>query len=156
MNYELSFERERLDIDVVHGFLTQSYWSPGISKELVARAISHSLCIGAFADGAQVGFARLVTDRATFAYLADVFVLPDHRGHRISERMVEALLALPDVQGLRRIMLATRDAHRLYARFGFSPLAAAERFMEIHRPQIYGAPPALPSSAQTPLPGASG
>ena len=95
---------------------------------------------GAFADGAQVGFARVVTDCATFAYLADVYVLPEHRGQGLSRRMLEALFALPQLQGLRRMMLATRDAHGLYAKMGFTPLAKPDRFMELHRPDAYAAP----------------
>lgn len=135
---EISFDAARLDVDVIHGFLTTSYWSPGVPRAIVARAIAGSLCVGAYAGGAQIAFARLVTDRATFAYLADVFVLPEHRGRGVSRRMLTALFAHPDVQGLRRMMLATRDAHGLYAAFGFVPLAVPGRFMERHDPEVYG------------------
>lgn len=136
---EISFDAARLDVDVIHGFLTTSYWSPGIPRAIVERAIAGSLCIGAYAGGAQIGFARLVTDRATFAYLADVFVLPEHRGRGVSRRMLAELFAHQEVQGLRRMMLATRDAHGLYAEFGFAPLAVPGRFMERHDPDAYRA-----------------
>ena len=135
---EISLDRTRLQLDVIHGFLTESYWSKGISKELVARAIEGSLCVGAYGpDGRQVGFARLVTDRATFGYLADVFVLPEHRGKGLSTAMVEALLELPEVQGMRRLVLVTRDAHGVYAKLGFTPLANPQGYMELHRRDVY-------------------
>lgn len=132
-----TFDSSRFDLDAIHAFLTGAYWSAGVPREVIAKAIAGSLCIGAFVDGAQVGFARLVTDRATFAYLADVYVLPAFRGQGVSRRMLEELLGHPDVQGLRRMLLVTRDAHALYARFGFTPLAVPERFMERHRPDVY-------------------
>ncbi len=135
--YDLSFDPARLDRAAIHAFLAQSYWSPGIPRAVVEKAIEHSLCIGLFYQGEQVGFARAVTDRATFAYLADVFVLEAHRGRGQAKRMIDALLGHPDLQGLRRVMLATRDAHALYAPFGFRPLAKPERLMEKHLPDVY-------------------
>lgn len=137
LSYQLSFDPARLDRGAIHAFLAQSYWSPGIPRAVVETAIDHSLCIGLFCQGKQVGFARAVTDRATFAYLADVFVVEAHRGQGQARRMVETLLAHPDLQGLRRLMLATRDAHALYAPFGFRPLAKPERMMEKHDPDVY-------------------
>lgn len=137
--FDFSFDRSRLDVATIHAFLAGTYWSPGIPRSTVERAIAHSICIGCYADGAQVGFARMVTDQATFAYLADVFVLPAHRGKGLSARMIETLLSHPDLQGLRRMLLVTRDAHGLYARFGFKPLAAPDRFMERHDPDAYRA-----------------
>jgi GNAT superfamily N-acetyltransferase len=133
----LSTDRARLDLDVVHGFLTASYWSPGIPRETVARAIAASLCFSLYRDDAQIGFARFVTDGATFAYLADVFVLPEHRGQGLASWMIGAALTHPALTGLRRILLATRDAHPVYAPHGFKPLERPERFMEIARPDIY-------------------
>lgn len=133
----LSLDPSRLDIDAIHAFLIESYWSPGISRDVVARAIAGSVCIGAFQGDAQVGFARLVTDKATFAYLADVYVLVEHRGQGLARAMLDALFAHANVQDLRRIMLATRDAHELYAKYGFTPLGAPDRFMELHRPDVY-------------------
>jgi GNAT superfamily N-acetyltransferase len=138
--YEVSDAPGRLDLDVIHGFLTAAYWSPGISRDLVARAVANSLCFGLYRAGEQVGFARFVTDRATFAYLADVFVLPGHRGRGLASWMVGSALAHPDLAGLRRLLLATRDQHKLYARLGFAPLARPQRFMEIHNPDVYVSP----------------
>mgnify|MGYP005749474567 FL=1 len=134
----ISSELADVDLDVVHGFLSeQAYWSPGIPRALVEKAIANSLCFSAWLDGRQVGFARIAGDRATFGYLADVFVLPEFRGRGISKALVAAAMAHPEVRGLRRIMLATRDAHALYAGFGFGPPARPESLMEIHRPDIY-------------------
>ena len=136
---EITFDPSRFDVDAIHRFLSGAYWSAGIPRDVLTRAIAGSLCVGALISGAQVGFARLVTDRATFAYLADVFVLPEHRGKGVSRKMLEALFAHSDVQGLRRMMLATRDAHDLYAKFGFTALGSPSRFMEAHRPDVYSA-----------------
>lgn len=136
--YEVSVDPTRLDLDVIHGYLTRSYWSPGISREIVERAVVNSLCFGVYAgDGNQVGFARLVTDRATFAYLADVFVLEAHRGKGLSKQLMEAIIAHPELQNLRRWTLATRDAHQLYARYGFTSVAKPDRLMERHDPDVY-------------------
>ena len=137
--YRLSLDPAELQLDAIHAYLTRSYWSPGIPKELVAKAIAHSVCIGAYGPGgAQVGFARLVTDHATFGYLADVYVLEAHRGKGLSRAIVETLLAPLEVQGFRRIMLATRDAHGLYAKLGFEPVADSKPLMQILRKDIYG------------------
>jgi len=126
-----------LDLDVIHGYLTRSYWAEGISRELVERSIRHSLCFGLYEWGRQVGFARMVTDRATYAYLADVFVLEAYRGRGLSSFLLEAVMAHPDLQGLRRFGLSTRDGHGLYRKFGFSGLARPERMMEILHPDAY-------------------
>lgn len=124
MSYELSFDASRMDIDVVHGYLRKSYWSQDIRRDVVEAAIRGSIVLGAFdlRSGVQVAFARAVTDRATFAWLCDVFVLEEHRGAGLSKRMVEAMLAHPDLTTLRRWCLATRDAHTLYTRFDFVPV----------------------------------
>jgi len=136
--YTISTDKARLDISAIHAYLTRSYWSPGIPRAVVERAIVGSLCFGLFSEnGGQVGFARMITDGATFAYLADVYVLEEHRGKGLAKWMMETILAHPSLQGLRRIMLATRDAHQLYAQFGFKPLAKPEAFMEIHRSNAY-------------------
>ena len=123
------------DVDVVHAFLRDSYWSPGISREVVARGCANSLCAIARAESdgheALIGFARLVTDRASFAWLCDVFVLPAWQGRGIARSLVRTLRAHPELQGLRRWLLATRDAHGVYAPLGFAPLAAPERWLEI-------------------------
>ena len=137
--YDISTDPSRLQLDAIHAYLVRSYWSPGIPKDVVARAIAHSLCFGIYLGEAQVGFARVVTDRATFAYLADVYVLEAHRGQGLSKRLVATVQSHPDLQGLRRFVLATADAHGLYAQFGFRPLSAPERMMEIRDPDPYGA-----------------
>lgn len=129
--YEVSTDPARLDVDVIHGFLREAYWSPGVPREIVERSIAHSLAFGLYAaGGAQVGFARVVSDRATFAYLADVFVLESHRGRGLAVWLVECVLAHPDLQGLRRFHLGTADAHALYARFGFAPHPRPELFLD--------------------------
>jgi GNAT superfamily N-acetyltransferase len=137
-SYTISTDVSRFDLVRVHHHLaSDAYWSPGIPFEVVAKAFQHSLAFGIFQGEEQVGWARLVTDRATFAYLADVYVLKAHRGAGLGQWLMEVILAHPELQGLRRWMLATRDAHSLYARYGFRPLAAPERFMERHFPDVY-------------------
>jgi GNAT superfamily N-acetyltransferase len=136
--YFVSTDPRLLDVSLIHKFLSeQSYWAPGIPRDVVGRSLENSLCFGLFCDSEQIGFARLVTDRATFAWLADVFVIEAHRGQGLGRWLVGSLLEHPDLQGLRRILLGTRDAHGLYQRFGFTPLAEPSRFLEIHRPDIY-------------------
>jgi GNAT superfamily N-acetyltransferase len=135
--FEISTDLARIDLGTVHEFLTNSYWARGIPLETVQRSIENSLCFGIYHGDRQIGFARVITDRATFAYLADVFVLPDYRGRGLSKWLMECIIAHPDLQGLRRWMLATQDAHGLYAQYGFSPLKAPERWMEIHRADVY-------------------
>ncbi|GAA4307154.1 GNAT family N-acetyltransferase [Nibribacter koreensis] len=136
-DYLLSFDKRRLQLDVIHGYLTQSYWSAGIPREVVERAVENSLCVGVYHQEKQVAFARLITDYATFAYLCDVFVLERARGQGLSKWMMEALQAHPQLQNLRRWLLATRDAHGLYAQFGFTPLPSPEPFMQLHTPNAY-------------------
>jgi len=127
-----------LDREGIHRFLSEhSYWAQGVPREVVERAIEHSLCFGVYRSGRQVGFARVVTDFATFAWLADVFVVEAERGRGVSKKLVAAVLEHPRLQGLRRILLGTLDAHGLYARFGFKPIKEVERFMEIHQPNVY-------------------
>jgi GNAT superfamily N-acetyltransferase len=121
----------RLDLDVIHGFLTTSYWARGILRETVARSMEHSLCFGAFDGDRQVGFARVISDRATFAYVCDVFALESDRKRGIGKSLMAAIRAHPELQGLRRWTLATRDAHGLYRQFGFGAPAHPERQMEV-------------------------
>lgn len=121
----------------IHAYLTRSYWAEGIPLELVRRSLAHSLCFGVFDRGAQVAFARVVTDRATFAYLCDVYVLESHRGRGLASWMMDAIGRHPDLLGLRRFLLATRDAHGLYARHGFAAPKNPAAFMEISRPGLY-------------------
>jgi GNAT superfamily N-acetyltransferase len=128
----ISTDRDRMDVAMIHRFLSEeAYWAKGIPYELVARSIEHSLCFGAFDGNAQVGFTRVITDFATFGYLADVFVLPSHRGRGVAKELMRAVKEHPDLQTLRRWHLVTRDAHALYAQFGFAPLASPERHMGI-------------------------
>jgi GNAT superfamily N-acetyltransferase len=137
-NIDVSFERARLDVARIHRWLSEdAYWSRGIPRATVERAIAGSLCAGAFAPQ-QVGFARVISDGATFAYLCDVFVDADWRGRGVGRRMMEALFAHPSLQGLRRMALVTRDAHALYSRYGFTALADSRRWMERTDADIYG------------------
>ncbi len=139
--YVISDDPARIDLDAVHAFLATSYWAAGIPRETVERAVKNSLCLGAYApDGAQVGFARVVSDYATFAWLADVYVLEAHRGCGLAKALMRAVVAHPRLQGLRRFQLGTRDAHGLYAQFGFKPPAHPDRLMEKHDPEVYKRP----------------
>ncbi len=137
--YEISCDLARLDLDVIHGFLAQSYWAKSIPREIVERSVRNSFCLGVYRGAAQVGFARIVTDKATFAYLCDVFVLPEHRGQGLSKALVAAIQAHPDLQGLRRWNLVTINAHGLYEQFGFKAVAKPERYMEILQQGMYEA-----------------
>ncbi len=137
-DYEISTDVHRLDVDVIHKFLAEdSYWSPGIPRSLVERAMANSLCFGVYHRAAQVGFARVVTDRSTFALLADVFILRDHRGKGLSKWLMRCVVGHEDLQGLRRLLLLTSDAHGLYSQFGFEPLGNPSRFMEVLRQDVY-------------------
>lgn len=137
----ISTDRDALDVDMIHRFLSQeAYWSPGIPRPTVEQAIAGSLCFGGYLDGVgQVAFARVITDGATFGYLADVFVLPAHRGRGIGKRMMDAVMAHAQLPRLRRFMLATSDAHGLYASYGFASPARPQTLMEILRPDTYQA-----------------
>jgi len=136
--FAISTDAARLDVDVIYDFLTNCYWAKGIPREVVARSVEHALCFGIYdGSGAQVGFARVISDFATVAYLGDVFVLESHRGRGLSKWMMECILQHPALQNLRRWILLTRDAHELYRRFGFTALKSPERYMELHRPDVY-------------------
>jgi GNAT superfamily N-acetyltransferase len=139
--YTVTTDVAALDVRAIHAYLTQSYWAGGVPFETVERSLEHSLNFGLLEAGAQVGFARVVTDYATFAYLADVYVLVAHRGRGLTKRTMEDIHGHPELQGLRRWLLATRDAHALYAKHGFTALAAPERLMERHDPRVYGEKP---------------
>lgn len=133
----VSTDKALLDIAFIHSFLTRSYWAEQIPVETVRRSIEHSLCFGIYEGGRQLGFARVVTDYATFAYLADVFVDEAHRGRGLSKRMMQQIMAYPQLQGLRSWFLVTRDAHGLYQQFGFTVRANPERLMGIVDPDVY-------------------
>lgn len=127
------------DLDVIHDFLKDSYWSPGIPRDLVAHSCAHSLCaIARDEAGALIGFARLITDRATFGYVCDVFVLHPHQGKGIARALVRRFMTDPGLQGFKRWLLGTRDAHGVYAALGFAPVAVPERFMEVRDYDPYG------------------
>ena len=134
--YQVDVDKRRLQLDVIHRYLTESYWAAGIPREIVERSIAHSDCFGLYRGDEQVGFARIVTDRATFGYLADVFVLAEHRGSGLGIWLMELVMGYKEYRGFRRWLLATRDAHGLYSRFGFTR-ADASRLMEILRSDIY-------------------
>lgn len=132
MSIEITTDRTRFDVDLIHHYLSrESYWARNLTRDRCERSIEHSFCFAAFDGARQVGFARVITDYATFAYVADVFVVPSHRGRGISKAIMDAIRAHPELQGMRRWMLVTRDAHGLYAQYGFHALAAPERHMEI-------------------------
>jgi GNAT superfamily N-acetyltransferase len=135
--YTLSADPARLDLDVIYGFLTNCYWSRGIPREVVARSIENSLCFGVYEGTKQVGFARVISDFATYAYIGDVFILQSHRGRGLSQWMMECIMNHPKLQKLRRWTLVTRDAHGLYAKFGFTAVAKPESYMELHNPAVY-------------------
>jgi len=136
--YRISTDRALLNLDTIHEFLTNCYWAKGISRDVVARSIQHSMCFGIYdGSGTQVGFARVVSDFATVAYLGDVFVLESRRGLGLGKWLMECIVQHPALQGLRRWILLTRDAHQLYAQFGFTPIKNSQRYMELHNPDVY-------------------
>ena len=138
-DYEISTDPVRLDIGAMHAYLTRSYWSPGIPLATVERAVRHSLCFGLYerSSSRQVGLARVVTDHATFAYLCDVYVLEEHRGRGLGKFMMQTVMAHPALTGARRAMLGTRDAHGLYAQYGFHAPPDDGVLMQILRPDMY-------------------
>ncbi|HEV8440080.1 MAG TPA: GNAT family N-acetyltransferase [Methylomirabilota bacterium] len=131
-------DASRFDVDGIHRFLARSYWAAGIPRAVVERAIRNSLCFGAFEGERQVGFARVITDRATYAYVSDVFVLERARGRGVGKRLMEAIMTHPDLQGLRRWNLFTRDAHGLYRQYGFGEPRHPDRLMEVFDDRPYG------------------
>jgi GNAT superfamily N-acetyltransferase len=135
--YLITTNPERVDVAVVHGFLAASYWAKEIPLEIFERSIEHSLNFSLYHGASQVGFARVITDYATFGYLGDVFVLESHRGRGLSKWLMEVVITHPELQGFRRWVLLTRDAHGLYEQFGFKPVAAPERYMERWVPEVY-------------------
>lgn len=136
-DHTITDDPARVDIDAVHAFLVTAYWSEGIPREIVERSTRHSLCFSLFHGARQVGFARVVTDHATFAWIGDVYVLPESRGQGLAKWLMQVIVEHPTLAGLRRWMLATRDAHGLYRQVGFTPLAHPDRMMEIWAPGLY-------------------
>jgi len=136
--YLVSTDKLKIELQVVHSYLSnESYWAQGIPIETIKRCIDHSLCFGIYCDNSQVGFARIISDFTTFAYLADVFVLPAHRGKGLSKWLMQIIMSYPDLQGLRRFLLTTMDAHELYRQFGFTEYPQPERIMTRNVPDIY-------------------
>jgi GNAT superfamily N-acetyltransferase len=133
----ISTDRARIDLDVTHAFLTACYWAKGIPRDVVARSLKHSLCFGIYNRMEQVGFARVISDYSTYAYIGDVFVLERYRGQGLGKWLMQCIMQHPSLQGLRRWGLATHDAHGLYAQFGFTSLKAPGMWMEIHNPDVY-------------------
>lgn len=137
-DFHITTAFDRLNLDVIHGYLArESYWASGIPRATVEKSMQNSLCFGLFHGKTQIGFARVISDYATFAYLADVFVLPKYRGQGLAKWLMECIMAHPELRGLRRWLLVTRDAHGLYQKSGFTPLAHPERLMEIHSAGVY-------------------
>jgi GNAT superfamily N-acetyltransferase len=138
--FTLSCDAAAQQAERIHAYLTQSYWAEGIPLALVKKSLEHSLCFGVFTGGDQIGLARVITDRATYAYLCDVYILEPYRGRGLATWLIESILAHPELQGLRRFALATRDAHKFYERHGFTPVAKPQALMERHRPGLYKKP----------------
>ena len=138
--YSISTDEARLDVDVIHHFLDSSYWASGRSIETIRRSIDHSLPFGVYKENQQVGFARVITDYATFAWIADVFILEEHQGRGLGKWLMEIILTHPELQGFRRWVLATKDAHDLYRKYGFNELKLPERWMERHDPNTQERP----------------
>jgi GNAT superfamily N-acetyltransferase len=136
-HYSISTNKEKLDIDFIHQFLSHSYWAENIPIEIVQKSIDGAMCFGVYDNDKQIGFARVITDCATFGYLADVFIDQDYRGNGLSKWLMQVIMSHPALQGFRSWQLATKDAHGLYAQFGFKPLDAPERIMRKSVPDIY-------------------
>ena len=136
-DFTITTDKGKIDVDYVHWFLSHSYWAEGIPKETVEKSIEGALCFSVVYLNHQVGFARVVTDKATFAYLDDVFIDENFRGRGLSKWLMEVIMSYPGLQGLRRFILATRDAHKLYSQFGFAALTHTDRWMQIHNPDVY-------------------
>ncbi|WP_260260312.1 GNAT family N-acetyltransferase [Vibrio intestinalis] len=137
-HYSISDDADRIDFDTVHQFLSNSYWAKGIPAQTLRRGLSHSLCFGVYENHTnQVGFARVISDFATYAYILDVFILEPHRGQGVGKDLIATILKHPDLQGIRRISLGTKDAHGLYAQYGFKPIDSPENVMQIWQPDLY-------------------
>jgi GNAT superfamily N-acetyltransferase len=136
--FHVSSDPDLIDVEHVHRYLSEeSYWAKGVPFDVVRRSLAGSLSFGLFREGHQVGFARVITDRATFGYLADVFIDKEWRGRGLSKMLLEAVFAHPDLQGLRRILLTTSDAHGLYRAFGFTSIPEPDKLMQLHNPEVY-------------------
>lgn len=135
--YTISTDKSRLDLDFVHAFLTNCYWAKGVPRDVVRRSIENAMCFGVYHGTQQVGFARVISDQATYAYIGDVFIVESHCGRGLAKRLMKAIMEHTDLQGLRRWSLVTDDAHGLYRQFGFTALAKPEKYMELRDPYVY-------------------
>lgn len=135
--FTITTDKSKMDIDVIHGYLSRSYWAQGIPRVTVKKSMEGSLCFAVLNGSRQVGFARVITDKATFGYLADVFILEEYRGKGLSKWLMEIILGHPELQNFRRLLLSTRDAHGLYRQFGFKDLVSPENWMQVHNPEVY-------------------
>lgn len=135
--FTITTDITKMDVAIIQGYLSRSYWAREIPKEVVEKCMQGSMCFAVLHGSSQVGFARVITDKATFGYLADVFILEEYRGKGLSKWLMEIIMAHPDLQNFRRFLLATRDAHGLYRQFGFSDLTTPENWMQIHNPEVY-------------------
>lgn len=135
--FTITTDKSKMDIDVIHGYLSRSYWAQGIPRVTVKKSMEGSLCFAVLNGSRQVGFARVITDKATFGYLADVFILEEYRGKGLSKWLMEKILGHPELQNFRRLLLSTRDAHGLYRQFGFKDLVSPENWMQVHNPEVY-------------------
>jgi GNAT superfamily N-acetyltransferase len=136
--YTITTDKDKINLGYTHNYLSkESYWAQHIPLHVVRRSIEGSLCFAVLHEGKQVGFARVITDEATFAYLCDVFIDPGHRGLGLSKWLMQVIIDYPTLQGLRRFLLATRDAHDLYRQYGFTPLTLPDRWMQVHKPDVY-------------------
>jgi GNAT superfamily N-acetyltransferase len=135
--YTVSTDQSRFDVEMIYAFLTSCYWAQGVPRDVVQRSIENALCFGVFDGDAQVGFARVITDRATYAYIGDVFVLESHRGRGLGKRLMQAIMEHPELQGFRRWSLVTSDAHGLYEQFGFTTLSRPQDYMELRDLDVY-------------------
>lgn len=135
--FRITTNQKEMDINVIHGYLSRSYWAQGVPRATVQKSIEGSLCFAVFHDSRQVGFARVITDKATFGYLSDVFILEEYRGKGLSKWLMEIILGHPELQNFRRFLLSTRDAHGLYRQFGFKDLVSPENWMQVYNPEVY-------------------
>jgi GNAT superfamily N-acetyltransferase len=141
-HYLISTDKNLLNLDVIYHFISTSYWAGGVSREIVEKSVNNALCFGVYDNSVpsgkkQIGFARVITDLATFGYLADVFIIDGYQGQGLGKLLVQFILDYPELQNLRRLLLGTRDAHSLYEKFGFKPMKNPQNFMEIHKPDLY-------------------
>ena len=135
--FTITTDKSKMDIDVIHGYLSRSYWAQGVPRATVQKSIEGSLSFAVLHGSRQVGFARVITDKATFGYLSDVFILEEYRGKGLSKWLMEIILGHPELQNFRRFLLSTRDAHGLYRQFGFKELVSPENWMQVYNPEVY-------------------